>query len=90
MKLNFMHILADLGFGGVCPIYWIKKDKHAITIYKLVHVHAKTFENQTRYNLDKIPSIPREHTEVRQEMVVQIISKSKSTHDRGQIKSTYD
>ena len=30
MKLNFMHILADLGFGGVCPIYWDKKDKHAI------------------------------------------------------------
>ena len=30
MKLNFMHILADLGFGGVYPIYWIKEGKHAI------------------------------------------------------------
>ena len=30
MKLNFMHILADLGFGGVSPIYWNQKDQHAI------------------------------------------------------------
>ena len=30
MKLNFMHILANLGFDGVYPIYWIKKSKHAI------------------------------------------------------------
>ena len=30
MKLNFMHILAKLGFDGVYPIYWIKESKHAI------------------------------------------------------------
>jgi len=30
MKLNFMHILADLGFVGVYPIYWNKESKHAI------------------------------------------------------------
>jgi len=30
MKLNFMHILADLGFGGVSPIYWNKEGRHAI------------------------------------------------------------
>jgi hypothetical protein len=27
MNLNFMHILADLGFIGVYPIYWIKESK---------------------------------------------------------------
>jgi hypothetical protein len=27
MKLNFMHILADLGFIRVYPIYWIKERK---------------------------------------------------------------
>ena len=30
MKLNFTHILADLGFVGVYPIYWNKESKHAI------------------------------------------------------------
>ena len=54
MKLNFMHILADLGFGGVYPIYWNKKDKHAIIyIYMLKDIHTKSFKNQKRYNLDK-------------------------------------
>ena len=43
MKLNFMHILADLGFGGVSPIYWNQKDKHAI-IYKLKDIHTKPFK----------------------------------------------
>ena len=53
MKLNFMHILADLGFGGVSPIDWIKKDEHAIKyIYKLVK-SMQTYKNQKRYNLDK-------------------------------------
>ena len=53
MKLNFMHILADLGFGGVSPIYWIKKDKNAKSIYINLNIHVKTFKNQRRYNLDK-------------------------------------
>ena len=30
MKLNFMHILFDLEFIGVYPIYWIKESNHAI------------------------------------------------------------
>ena len=30
MKLNFMHILADFGFVGDYPIYWIKESEHAI------------------------------------------------------------
>ena len=30
MKLNFMHILANLGYGGVSLIYWSKESKHAI------------------------------------------------------------
>ena len=63
MKLNFMHILADLGFGGVYPIYWIKESKNAIT-QRRVNMHAKTFKNQTRYKLDKTPSKPRKHTKV--------------------------
>ena len=33
----------------------------------------------------KTPSKPREHTKGWQEIVVQIISKSKPTHDRGQM-----
>ena len=39
----------------------------------------------------KTPSKPRrEHTKVWHKKVVQIISKSKSTHELGEIKSTYD
>ena len=30
MKLNFMHILANLGFDGVSPTYWTKESKHAV------------------------------------------------------------
>ena len=90
MKLNFMHILADLGFGGISPIHWIKKDKHAIKKYVIVSMHAKTFENQMRYTLDKTPSKPRGHTKVWHKEVVQNMSKIKSTHDWGQIKSTND
>ena len=52
MKLNFMHILADLGFDGVYPICWIKESKHAKT-YTLINMQAKTFKSQTRHNLDK-------------------------------------
>ena len=81
MKLNFMHILADLGFGGVYPIYWIKENKHA-TPYRLVHMHAKTFKNQTRYNLDKTPSKPTRHTQVWQEnKLPKLYQSPKSTHD---------
>ena len=33
MKLNFMHILADLGFGGVSPIYGTRKTNMPYNIY---------------------------------------------------------
>ena len=58
MKLNFMHILEYLGFDGDYYIYGIKKHKDAIT-YILVSMHANTFKNQRRCNLDKTPSKPR-------------------------------
>ena len=84
VKLNFMHILADLGFGGVYPIYWIKESKHAKT-YTLVNMHAKTFQNQTRYNLDKTPSKPRRHTKVWQDVgLSKLYQRSKPTPDLKQ------
>ena len=39
-------------------------------------MHAQTFKNQKRYNLDKTPIKPREHKGVTKQMVVQIISKT--------------
>ena len=84
MKLNFMHILADLGFGGVYPIYWIKESKHAKT-YTIVNMHAKTFKSQTRHNLDKTPSKPRRHTKVwPYKRLSKLYQRSKSTHDLRQ------
>jgi hypothetical protein len=44
MNLNFMHILADLGFHGVSPVYWINESKAC----------HRFFKRQKRYNLDKI------------------------------------
>ena len=44
MKLNFMHILAKLGFYGVYPIYWIKESKACHRIYILVNMHAQNFQ----------------------------------------------
>ena len=84
MKLNFMHILADLGFGGVYPIYWIKESKHAIT-YRWVNMHAKTFKSQTRHKLDKTPSKPRKHTKVWQDIrLSKLYEIFQSTHDLRQ------
>ena len=81
MKLNFMHILANLGFGGVYPIYWIKESKHAIT-QRLVNMHAKTFKNQTRYKLDKTPRKTRRHTKARHDIrLSNLYQRSKPTHD---------
>ena len=40
MKLNFMHILADLGFGGVYP-YILDQGRQAChKVYILVNMHA--------------------------------------------------
>ena len=33
MKLNFIYILADLGFGGVTPIYGTRKTNMPYNIY---------------------------------------------------------
>ena len=33
MKLNFKHILADLGFGGVSHLYWTRKTNMPYNIY---------------------------------------------------------
>ena len=61
MKLNFMHILAKLGFDGVNPIYWIKESKacHGIYIY-WVNMHAQDF-HEPREDIiwTKTPSKPR-------------------------------
>ena len=63
MKLNFMHILADLGFVGVYPIYWIKESKHAKT-YTLVNMNAKNFQEPNQTQFGQTPSKPRRHTKV--------------------------
>jgi hypothetical protein len=39
MKLNFMHILADLGFDGASPIYLIKDSKSMPYNIHLVNMH---------------------------------------------------
>ena len=54
MNLNFMHILANLGFDGVYPIYMSKRVKHAIG-YILVSMHACTRLSRTKakYSLDQ-------------------------------------
>ena len=81
VKLNFMHILADLGFGGVYPIYWIKESKHATT-YTLVNMHAETFKNQMRHNLDKTSRKPRSYIKVWQDKrLSKLYQRSKPTHD---------
>ena len=43
MKLNFMHILAKLGFDGVYTIYWIKESKACHKIY-WVNMHTQDFQ----------------------------------------------
>ena len=43
MKLNFMHILANLGFDGVSPIYWIKKSSMPYNIH-IVDMHVQDLQ----------------------------------------------
>jgi hypothetical protein len=65
MNLNFMHILADLGFDGVYPIYWIKESKACHRIYLLSkNACTRLSRAKGRYNLDKTQSQPRKHTKV--------------------------
>ena len=54
MKLNFMHILAKIGFDGVYPIYMIKESKACHRIY-ILSKYACTRLSRTkgRYNLDQ-------------------------------------
>ena len=68
-----------------------KKVKHAMGYILSKYACTRLSRTKGRYNLDKTLSKPRrEHTKVWHKKVVQIISKSKSTHDWGKIKSTYD
>ena len=53
MKLNFMHILADLGFHGVTPIYWHKEIKHAIKWICSRYACIWPLITKWVYNLDK-------------------------------------
>jgi len=60
MKLNFMHILAKLGFGEVYPVYWIKESKACHRIYILSkNACTRLLRTKGKYNLDKTPSKPR-------------------------------
>jgi hypothetical protein len=77
MKLNFMHILADLGFDGAFPIYLIKESKNMPYNIHLVNMHAQDFlepkEIQFGQNTKKDKGA---HEIVKLQKVVQIISKN--------------
>ena len=84
MKLNFMHILANFRIWWSIPYILDQEGLACHKINILVNMHTWTYKNQMRYNLDKTPNKPRrEHIKVWHKKVVQIISKSKSTHDWG-------
>ena len=81
MKLNFMHILADLGFGGVYPIYWIKESKHAI-IYTWSKYACQDLQEPKEDTIwTKTKNIKKAHQSVICKRIVQIMSKTKTTHD---------
>ena len=82
MKLNFMHILADLGFGGDYHIYWIKEIKHAIIYTWNNYACSRPTRTNRRYNLDETPSKLRRHTKVWYEkQFSKLYQRPKSTHD---------
>ena len=90
--LNFMHILADLGFGGVFPIYiGSRKTCMPYNIYVKEYT-CKVFQEPNEIQFGRKHQINQEESTPKcdTKKVVQIISKSKSTHDWGKIKSTYD
>jgi hypothetical protein len=65
MKLNSMHILADLRLAGASPIYLIKeKAKHAMKYPFSKYAHIRFSRAKKRYNLDKTPRRPRSHTKM--------------------------
>ena len=53
MKLNFMYILAKLGFDGVYPIYWIKESKTCHRIILSKYACTRISRTEGRYNLDQ-------------------------------------
>ena len=60
MKLNFMHILAKLGFDGVYPIYWVKESKAWHRIYKYeICMHNTSNHQKEDITWTKTPSKPR-------------------------------
>jgi len=53
MKMNFMYILATLGFGGVFPIYWIIERKHAIIFTYRKYACKGLSRTKRRCNLEE-------------------------------------
>ena len=77
MKLNFMHILADLGFDGVYPIYWIKESKACHSIYIEEICMHNTFKNQEEIQFGQNTKKAKcTHKKVWHQRIVQIISKN--------------
>ena len=77
MKLNFMHILADLGFMEFTLYIGSEKVKHAIRYTNSKCACTRLSRTKGRYNLDKTQSQPKGHTRVWHKIkVVQIISKN--------------
>jgi hypothetical protein len=62
MKLNFMHILADLGFMEFTLYIGSKKVKHAIGYILSEYACTRLSRTKRRYNLDETPRKPRAHT----------------------------
>ena len=82
MKLNIMHILADLGFGGVSPIYWSKKGKPDIKYTCSRYACLRPSRPKQRHNLDKTSRKQRKHTRVSQERYLsKLYPWAKSTND---------
>ena len=76
MKLNFMHILATLGFDRVFPMYWFIESKHAIIFNSYELCMQGISRTKRRYNLEQTSRRNEiAHKSVIKQMFVQIISK---------------
>ena len=64
MKLNFMHILAKLGFLEFILYIGSKKVKHAIWYTFGKYACTRLSRTKRRYSLDKTPNKPIMHTKV--------------------------
>ena len=59
MNLNFMHILADLGFMEFTLYIGSKKVKHAIGYILSEYACTRLSRTKRRYNLNNTPSKPK-------------------------------